>query len=133
MQHATVAKAKKRKDQVCMKCKAPCCQNLAIAVTKPRRIHEKELLKWYLHYDTVQIYIRNRRWYLLITGTCIYLSKKNLCTIYDKRPQICRAHRPDGCEITGQWYDTLLSSPRDLETFLKRGKLKRARRRPRAT
>jgi Fe-S-cluster containining protein len=131
MQQAMLPKAKKKKDQVCKKCTAPCCRNLAIAVTKPRCIHEKEVLKWYLHYDTVQIYIRNRRWYLLIKGTCIYLSKKNLCTIYDKRPEICRAHRADGCEMTGRWYDALLFSPGDLDALLKRERLKEARRRRR--
>lgn len=120
-------RAKRNKGDACRGCKAACCRNLAIAITKPRRVHDRELLKWYLHYDTVQIYIRNRRWNLLIKGTCSYLSKKNRCTIYDKRPKICRAHRPDACEITGQWYDTLLSTPGDLEAFLKRKKGQRGK------
>jgi hypothetical protein len=115
-------KTKDKKGRTCERCKAPCCHNLAIAITRPRRIHERELLKWYLHYDTVQIYIRNRRWYLLVAGKCIYLSPRNRCTIYDKRPKICRAHRPDCCEMTGQWHDVILSSPGDLERFLKREK-----------
>jgi hypothetical protein len=56
---------------------------------------------------------------MLIQGKCIYLSKKNLCAIYDKRPKICRAHRPDACEMIGKWYDIILSSPDDLESYLK--------------
>jgi len=56
---------------------------------------------------------------MLFQGKCVYLSKKNLCTIYDKRPKICRAYRADACEMTGQWYDTMLSSPDDLESYFK--------------
>jgi Fe-S-cluster containining protein len=78
-----------------------------------------ETLKWYLHFDTIQIYIRRRRWNMLFQGKCAYLSKKNLCTIYDKRPEICRAYRPNTCERTSQWYDTILSTADDLESYLK--------------
>jgi Fe-S-cluster containining protein len=125
MQHAVTSKAKDKKDKVCKECKAPCCRNLALAVPSPKNRYDVETLKWYLHFDTVQLYIRNRRWNILIQGKCIYLSKKNLCTIYDRRPKICRAHRSDACEMTGQWYDTILSLPDDLEAHLKRKKGKR--------
>jgi Fe-S-cluster containining protein len=125
MQHEAIARAKKKKDQVCKKCKAPCCRNLAFAVPSPKNRYDIETLRWYLHFDTVQLYIRNRRWNMLIQGKCIYLSKNNLCTIYERRPKICRVHRSDACEMTGQWYDTLLSSPDDLEAYLKRKKRKR--------
>jgi len=43
---------------------------------------------------TVKVFIRNRRWYALIKGRCIYLDKKNKCTIYEKRSDICRNHMP---------------------------------------
>jgi Fe-S-cluster containining protein len=127
-QRVAKQKSRNKKDHPCKACKARCCRDLTFSITSPKCRHDIETLKWYLHFDTVQIYIRNRRWNMLIQGKCIYLSKKNLCTIYDKRPKICRAHRPDACEMIGQWYDALLSSPNDLEAYVKRKRAKKARR-----
>ena len=108
---------RKRKN-VCEKCEATCCRNLGFQITKPRTVSEIEKVRWYLHFDTVRIYTRHYRWHLLIEGKCRYLSKKNLCTIYDQRPQICRDHKSDSCELTGQWYDEMISSPEELDAFI---------------
>jgi len=103
---------------ICEKCDATCCRNLAFSITKPRTRYEIDDLKWKLHFNTVKAYVHNKRWYLLITGKCIYLSSKNLCKKYGQRPQVCRDHKPDSCEKTGKWYDKLISTPEDLDRFL---------------
>ncbi len=105
----------------CIACSAACCHNLSIPVTRPRTRSEKDELKWYLHFDTVQIYIRKQRWHLLIKGKCIYL-KNTMCSIYEDRPQVCRNHSAESCEMTGTWYDELFSTPDELDAYLKRKK-----------
>ena len=108
----------KEKD-VCKECEAICCRNLAVPMTKPRNIAEIDDLRWKLHFDTVKVYIKSRRWYLLIKGKCMYLSDTNLCKIYDRRPEVCREHKSDSCEMTGQWYDKIISSPEELDAYTK--------------
>lgn len=104
----------------CSSCSALCCKDLAILICKPRTRREIDSLKWQLHFDTVSVCIRNRRWYLVIKGRCIYLSRNGLCRIYDRRPSRCRRHNPPECEFFGQWYDVKLSTPDELEVYLKK-------------
>ncbi len=109
---------KTRKKNVCVKCEAPCCTDLAMMITKPRNKTEIGELEWYLHFDTVTIYIRNYRWYLQIKGKCIYLGRNNLCKKYNKRSGKCRRHQPPDCERYGEWYDVLISNPDRLRQYL---------------
>lgn len=87
-------------------------------ITKPRTRDEIEDLKWQLRMDTVNVFVRKYKWHLLFKGNCIYLSRNNLCTIYDKRPGRCRRHDPSECERNGKFYDTLISTPEELEVHL---------------
>jgi len=120
-----MAKGKKKGKKVCIECSAPCCRDLAMMITKPRTSSEIRELDWYLHFDTVSVAIRNYRWYLVIKGKCIYLSRNNMCKIYDKRPAICRRHNPPNCERYGTWYDVLISTPDELKRYLNGAKAER--------
>lgn len=115
----------------CNGCPALCCHDLAVVIEKPRRKCDIEHYKWHLHYDTVSLAIRNKRWYLLVKGRCIYLDDDNLCTIYDRRPRKCRDHNPPECERYGCWYQTRLDTPEELEAYLAREKRKKERRKKR--
>jgi len=106
-----------KKKNICIDCPAYCCRDLSIPTKKPKNKHEIEEIKWYLHFNTVQVYIRSRRWYLLIKGKCMYLGKNNLCKIYDDRHQVCRDHTSGFCEINGDWYDCIFTSPDEIEKF----------------
>ncbi len=129
----------KRKQQVqqkknpCEGCDARCCHDLAMMIIKPRTRADIDQVSWYLHFDTVQIFIRNHRWYLLIKGRCIYLTQDNRCGIYDRRSERCRRHSPDTCERYTPYYDTLLTTPEELRSYLKslRAPVKRRRARKR--
>lgn len=113
---------KKESSTKCNGCSADCCHDLSFAITRPRTKYEKEKLRWYLHFDTVKIFIRNKRWYALIKGKCTYLDKNNQCTIYSERPDICREHMPPQCERYGKWYDKMISSPEELDRYLNKNK-----------
>ncbi len=104
----------------CDNCPALCCKDLSMLIGKPQTKSEVEDLKWQLHFDTVQVYIRSHRWYLLIKGRCMYLDENNLCTIYHRRPSRCRRHNPPDCERFGDFHDRLLSTPEELEEYLNR-------------
>jgi len=113
------AHKKKTVKNVCHDCPAFCCHDLTMHLTKPRTKHEIEKISWYLHFDNIKVFIKNYRWHLIVNSRCRYLSlKKNLCTIYEKRPEVCREHSNEGCEATGKWYDTLLTCPEEFHKYL---------------
>jgi Fe-S-cluster containining protein len=119
------ARRKNRKSgngAVCRECNALCCRDLAMMTTRPRTRDEIDDLKWHLHYDTVNVCIRNHRWYIVVKGKCIYLSRNNLCKIYDRRPEKCRRHNAPECERFGSWYDLLIETPEGLERYLREGR-----------
>ena len=115
-------------DSTCAKCPSLCCTNLSVWIGSPRTKAEIEDLKWQLQFDTVRIYIRNRRWYQLVEGRCMYLGDDYQCKIYERRPDKCRAHNPPNCEFFGKFYDVMISTPEELEAYL--AKTRRRKRRP---
>ncbi|MBD3264401.1 MAG: YkgJ family cysteine cluster protein [Candidatus Omnitrophica bacterium] len=115
------------KNKDCKICPAICCKNLAMEIGKPANNSEVEDLRWQLHFDTVKVFIRNRRWYQLVEGRCIYLTEEDRCAIYENRPQKCRKHNPPDCEYFGEFYDILISTPEELDSYfesLKKSKKK---------
>ena len=118
----TIAKpgklTKEELQETCLKCPSICCHDLAMQITRPRKKDEIEDLKWHLHYDTVHVAIRHHRWYLVVKGRCVHLDDRNLCAIYERRPKKCRDHKPPDCEQFGCWYETLITSPEELDTYL---------------
>ncbi len=115
-------KKKKTTVDMCSDCPAICCHDLALMITKPKSKEEISELKWEIMYDTVNVCIRNHKWYTLIKGRCIYLDKNNLCSNYNNRPGRCRRHNPPDCERYGGWYDVMISSPEELDDYLKNRK-----------
>jgi Fe-S-cluster containining protein len=109
-------------NDICMECSAICCKDLAVIILRPRTRGEIEELQWHLRFDTVSVFIRNRRWHLLIKGKCIYLADNNRCRIYDKRPDRCRDHSSAECERLGAFYEVLISTPEELLEYLDSGK-----------
>ncbi len=118
-------KNKQEYKNICIECDAPCCQDLAIPTTRPRSRYEIDQMKWYLHFDVVKVFIRHHRWYLLIEGSrCKYLDKNSMCTRYDARPQVCRDHNPPACERFGEFWDVMITTPEELDAYLKPKKRK---------
>ena len=110
--------AKETTNEICSRCPSLCCKNLSMMICRPETRAEVEDLKWQLRFDTVRVYIRNRRWYQLIEGRCMYLGEDGRCTDYDNRPDKCRRHNPPDCEFFGKFYDVMISTPDDLERYL---------------
>lgn len=108
----------------CYRCPSLCCNNLAMEIGRPTNKAEVEDLKWQLQFDTVKVFIRHRRWHLLVKGVCMYLSKSGLCTIYDQRPERCRKYNPPECERHGKFYDRMITTPKQLERYLETKKNK---------
>ena len=109
----------------CRECPATCCKDLAMSIGKPKTKAEIEDLKWQVRFDTVDLFIRSHHWYLRVKGSCMYLDKNNMCTIYKRRPAKCRAHRPPFCERYGEYHEVLIRTPEELEEYLSRKKYRK--------
>ena len=125
-----VPKTKQRSTtkDACSDCRAACCHDLTVHIERPRNQNDADYYRWHLQYDTVSIVISNRRWYLWIKGRCMYLDDHHFCTVYDRRPPLCRSHNPPACEKFDNWYETLFMTPEDLDDFLAKEKARKKRR-----
>jgi len=113
-------KVRRNKISICIKCEAPCCRNLAMPTTRPRTRFDIGQMKWYLHFDVVKVFIRHHRWYYLIDGSrCMYLDENNMCTKYEERMDVCRDHNPPECELFGEFWDVMITTPEELDEYLK--------------
>jgi Fe-S-cluster containining protein len=121
-----------RSNDLCADCPGKCCHKLLIPFKKPKDESEMAYYRWHLQYDTLNVAIRSNRWYLVIDGRCMYLNKKDMCTIYDDRPDTCRDHNPPNCEHYGEWCDILLESPDELDAWFELEAEKRAKKRKKA-
>ena len=110
-------KSRKVKNKCPEKCNAICCNDLAVQIYKPVTRVEKEDLRWHLFFKGVKVYIKHRKWYLLVHSKCRYLSKENRCTIYDRRPERCRNHNYPNCEFEGKFYEIMLESPEQFDEY----------------
>ncbi|MBI4845750.1 MAG: YkgJ family cysteine cluster protein [Candidatus Omnitrophica bacterium] len=111
-------KAKKTTHDDCHRCPAACCRDLAMAIGKPSTKAEIEDLKWQVRFNTVDVFIKSHHWYLRVKGRCIYLGRRNMCKIYEKRPLKCRLHRPPDCERFGEYHEVLIKTPEQLQEYL---------------
>lgn len=104
----------------CEGCPGLCCRDLNMWIGSPKTKDEIDDLLWQVQFDTVRVYIRNRKWYQLVKGDCMYLDKNNRCMIYDNRPDKCREHLPPECERYGEFWDVMFNTPQELEAYLKK-------------
>ena len=117
-------KSKKRINKCLEECNAICCNDLAVQIYKPVTKTEKEDLRWHLFFEGVKVFIKHRKWHLLVHSRCRYLSGENLCTIYDRRPDRCREHKHPHCELEGKFYDTMIATPEQFDAYFLADKVK---------
>lgn len=107
-----------------------CCKGLESHIPPPRTKHDKESLVWQLHFHNTRFFIRSKRWYRLSMGDCRYLDENNRCTIYARRPDICREHNPPSCEYHGEIFDIMFETPEKLNRYFQRQERKKAQAKP---
>lgn len=82
----------------CDICRARCCLYFALEIDKPTTKRDFENLKWYVIHRNTFVFVEDGRWFLQINQPCRYLGKNFECTIYERRPLICREHGYDEFE-----------------------------------
>jgi len=114
------------------KCQSKCCRYLVIPLPPPRRVVEFDELSWFLAHQSVSVYVQGRRWHLEVRTPCKYLDEANLCTNYDRRPQVCRDYDIEACEYPAQpKYSLRFDTREQFDRWVKRRREAQRRRRAR--
>jgi len=88
---------------ICQKeCQARCCRYITVILPAPKRQCDLDEWSWFLAHENISIYFARRQWHLEVRSRCRYLSKHNLCTIYESRPSVCQDYARESCEYVGQ-------------------------------
>jgi hypothetical protein len=106
----------------CRGCEAICCRYFALQIDTPVSRSDFENIRWYISHKKVKVYVEKRKWYLEVMNECRFLTGKGNCSIYDKRPLICREHDVSDCEYTaGQArHDMVFEDLRSLDSYIKK-------------
>ncbi|MFQ5470206.1 MAG: YkgJ family cysteine cluster protein [Gammaproteobacteria bacterium] len=76
-----------------------CCTYYTEQLQTPRSKHDFDHLLWQISHKNTQIYKDEDGWYLLVNNECLHLLKNGRCGIYESRPEVCREHSNDFCEL----------------------------------
>jgi len=88
----------------CDECGGSCCRYIAIEIDKPTTKKDYDHIRWYLVHKDVNVFIdHDHIWHIEFRTPCEHQDKKNRCTIYERRPKICRDHAPE--EGLCEYYD----------------------------
>ena len=108
----------------CEECGGECCKKFAVQIEAPKSMVDYHDIKWYLYHTGVIVYIDNEGdWLVQIPIKCEKLDKNGRCTIYDKRPPICRTAKLEECEKNTNEMAVVFKDVEALEKYMKKKKL----------
>lgn len=108
------------KGQTCEGCSL-CCRYVALEIDTPEDSEDIDQIRWYVLHKNVWVFIdHDDSWNLQFNTPCEKLDE-NLCSIYEKRPQICRSYSTENCERYGEGdsFKVLFRNLEDFEKWLK--------------
>jgi len=104
---------------LCEHCTAICCRYIALPIDEPASRRDFDDIRWYLAHENVSVFVEKGQWYISFATPCRYLTADQKCSIYDRRPRICRSYRTDGCDYHGgeYRYELYFSEPAEIERY----------------
>jgi len=112
-------------DILCKKCAGLCCRYLALPIETPTDKDDFDDIRWYLAHEGISIFVEDGDWYINIANRCKYLTRDNMCDIYEHRPKICRGYKEDSCDYhSGDYgYELHFTSIEELNEYLRKEKI----------
>ncbi len=113
-------------------CEARCCRYVTIHIDAPKRKADYDEISWFLAHENVSVYFDERRWHVEVQNRCKHLDSRNLCTIYEDRPLVCRGYDSDECEYPSRpRHDLQFDTKEQFDAWWARKKERERRRRRR--
>jgi len=105
----------------CEECKGECCRKLAFHIQEPKSMIDFEDMKWYLYHEGCILYIDNEGdWLVQVPVKCAKLDRNGRCSIYDRRPPICRLSKVEECEKNIDEMKVVFRTVKDLENYMRK-------------
>ncbi|MHC4115162.1 MAG: YkgJ family cysteine cluster protein [Planctomycetota bacterium] len=106
----------------CNRCTGLCCRYCALPIETPEDKEDYDDIRWYLCHKGITVFVEEGDWYININNKCKYLSDRDYgCTIYNKRPKICRGYITADCDLSKGEYDYELhfTDDKQMEEYIK--------------
>jgi Fe-S-cluster containining protein len=125
-----VSNDKKEKKQPSMKdcteCGNKCCQYIMIDWDEPLDEEDFDDLRWFITHRGATIHVDEGDWCVEFKMPCEKLGDDGKCTIYEKRPQMCRQYADDmienglcgGFQNIYETFDHYFSTIEELDAFI---------------
>ncbi len=102
----------------CHYCNARCCRYIALPFDRPENYEEFDFVRWFLSHRGMSLFLDGEIYYLLAQTPCRYLDQENRCTVYSRRPQICRDYSSQSCEYGEENpYEGYFEHPDQVEEY----------------
>ena len=101
-----------------------CCRYIAMEIDKPTTKKDVDQIRWFLIHKNVWVFIdHDKTWNIQFNTPCEKLDG-HLCSIYEKRPQICRNYSVETCEKYGDGdaFTVLFKNEDEFKEWLKKDK-----------
>lgn len=106
--------------KTCDGCGAKCCRYVAIEIDTPETKEDFENIKWYVCHKNINVYFDcDDVWHIEFLTPCEFIGDDNLCTIYEKRPQICRDYSVETCLHHNDYEEHTFTCVEDVEDYMK--------------
>jgi len=104
----------------CRTCQAKCCKYFTVRIDTPRSKRDFENIRWYLTHKGT--FVEKKEWFLDIANECKYIDKDHMCSIYTKRPLVCREHESEDCEhvLDELGHDMLFGNMEELDKYIEK-------------
>jgi len=105
----------------CEECGGKCCEYIAIEIDRPGSKKDYDHIRWYLLHKKVNVFVdHDKKWHVEFRSRCEAQTDDKKCSIYKKRPKICRDHgNEDGeCEFYDSPYYLYFTNCREFEKYL---------------
>ncbi len=81
---------------LCEFCSAKCCKYIALPIDTPETREDFDNLRWYIMHGsgTINVFVEEDQWYLMIHQACQHLLPDNRCGVYHTRHRFAATITP---------------------------------------
>lgn len=104
----------------CYTCDGKCCKYVVLEIEAPEEEDDFENIKWYVAHENINVFTYDEKeWFIEFITPCRHLNEKNLCGIYEKRPNICKEYSQEECPFHNEYKQKYtFSKIEDVENYM---------------
>ena len=117
-----ILNAKGKPFMTCERCIAVCCKYIAVPLDEPEEERDVDDMQWFLLHENIGIYVTEEGdWYIEFHTPCKKL-EGNKCGIYTTRPEVCKEHPMENCEMNGEGepWEHYFKTPEELLVYIEK-------------